>query len=125
MRIAIAGLALACLIGATGQATAQPQTTPSTTASPEDGLPEHIKCFKEAAVLFDDRISPADVVANAVGFYCWGGRDLERALRLADLGNTAHEMLQKVGKDIGQNPIIMWGQIALPFVLQARVSRLK
>ena len=78
-----------------------------------------IECFEEFVALFDDGTSPADVIATAVGLYCFGARDLPRMVRNLDALYRAGNMTRTSPSDT----VAAWTQFALPYVLQHRVAK--
>ena len=78
-------------------------------------------CAEQNYVKFDDRVSPADVVANATAAYCWksgGAAIYEQADQLVGLSREK--------KAAGAARHIRTARdYALPLVLQNRVSLLR
>jgi hypothetical protein len=118
MRTVLCLLVLAGTLGGSKLALAQKSAGE---VAADAALDANIQCFKDSVPLFDDKISPANVISAAVGIYCWSGRDPRKAIEmLGTLNTTAIKMGTQQTRVVEH-----WADFALPFVLQHRVSQFK
>jgi len=73
-----------------------------------------VRCFELPASLFDDRVSPADVVADAVAWHCEAQGSPENYWAILSMRRTSPDAMGAYYRDL-----------ALPFVLSQRVRRLQ
>lgn len=73
-----------------------------------------MRCFELSAILFDDRISPANVVADAVAWHCEARGIPDNYWFILSMRRTSPDPAD-----------IYYRDLALPFVLSQRVKRLQ
>lgn len=72
-----------------------------------------MNCLAASVDLFDDRVSPADVVAAAVAWHCRAQRNPDNYWSVLAMRRTTPDTIDTFYRDL-----------ALPFVLKRRVERL-
>ena len=72
------------------------------------------RCFEQSASLFDDRISPADVIASAVAWHCEADGKAENYWVILSMRRSNPDLNDTFYRDL-----------ALPYVLRQRVRRLQ
>jgi hypothetical protein len=72
-----------------------------------------MNCINASVERFDDHISPANVVADAVAWYCEAERDPENYWSVLSQRRSTPDTVVRFYRDL-----------ALPFVLQSRAKRL-
>ena len=100
-----------------GEARAQ---APTSRPNPADRVEEQkerrtnlMRCFEQSASLFDDRISPANVVADAVAWHCEADGNPDNYWVILSMRRASPDTNDANYRDL-----------ALPFVLRQRVKRL-
>ncbi|HTR83277.1 MAG TPA: hypothetical protein VMI56_02280 [Reyranella sp.] len=73
-----------------------------------------LNCYEGSIDRFDDRVSPADVVASAVAWHCEAEGKAENYWVILAQRRTAPDTVDMFYRDL-----------ALPFVLQSRAKRLR
>jgi hypothetical protein len=112
LTICLAAMSLA------GSAVADPSSPKENSSSRLQAMKERraqlMRCFEQSASLFDDRISPADVVASAVAWHCEAGGNPENYWTILSMRRSDPDLNDAYYRDF-----------ALPFVLRQRVRRLQ
>jgi hypothetical protein len=117
---ALMKLSLLLVVAAAGVAGVQAQTnvsrqSPSWRAEErQERRADLMRCFELSASLFDDRISPANVVADAVAWHCEAQGIPENYWAILSMRRT-----------IPDTTDVHYRDLALPFVLSQRVRRLQ
>lgn len=101
----------AFLLGACGAGNAYAQAG---TPVPNPQRADMEQCFEQSASLFDDRLSPADVVARAVAWHCEAQGNPDNYWTVPAARRSVPDVSDTFYRDL-----------ALPFVLRQRVRRLR